>query len=105
VVYREELGRLHRSRRWVTGLRRRRHPADAPDARTGIDGVATARLVRENRPNQAIILSTADLDDIPERAADQAGVALCVGKVEGISTPDRGGRLGGDIRRLAGGLL
>jgi DNA-binding NarL/FixJ family response regulator len=65
----------------------------------GIDGVATARLVRQYRPNQAIILYTAYLDEILEREADQAGVALCVGKVEGISTLER------DIRRLAGGLF
>jgi hypothetical protein len=37
--------------------------------------------------------------NILEREADQAGVALCVGKVEGIATLER------DIRRLAGGLF
>ncbi|MDQ3944277.1 MAG: response regulator [Actinomycetota bacterium] len=62
----------------------------------GLDGLATARLIREDRPHQAIILYTAYLDDILEQKAAKAGVALCVGKVEGILTLER------DIRRLAG---
>jgi DNA-binding NarL/FixJ family response regulator len=63
----------------------------------GLDGLMTARLIREDRPHQAIILYTAYLDDILEQKAARAGVALCVGKVEGILTLER------DIRRLAGG--
>ncbi|MGH9040324.1 MAG: response regulator transcription factor [Acidimicrobiia bacterium] len=62
----------------------------------GLDGLTTARLIREERPDQAIILYTAYLDDILERKATKAGVAICVGKVEGILTLER------DIRRLAG---
>lgn len=62
----------------------------------GLDGLTTARLIREERPNQAIILYTAYLDDNLERKAARAGIALCVGKVEGILTLER------DIRRLAG---
>ncbi len=62
----------------------------------GLDGLTTARLIREERPDQAIILYTAYLDEILERKAAKAGVALCVGKVEGILTLER------DIRRLAG---
>ena len=61
----------------------------------GLDGLMTARLILEERPRQAIILYTAYLDDILEQKAARAGVALCVGKVEGISTLER------DIRRLA----
>jgi DNA-binding NarL/FixJ family response regulator len=65
----------------------------------GLDGIATARAIREQRPEQAIILYTAFLDaEIEARAAD-AGIALCVGKVEGLSTLER------DIRRLTGQLF
>jgi len=62
----------------------------------GLDGLMTARLILEERPRQAIILYTAYLDDILEQKAVRAGIALCVGKVEGILTLER------DIRRLAG---
>lgn len=62
----------------------------------GLDGLITARLIREDRPHQAIILYTAYLDDILEQKAAKAGVALCVEKVEGILTLER------EIRRLAG---
>lgn len=47
----------------------------------------------------AIILYTAFLDATIEESAADAGVALCVGKVEGIATLER------DIRRLAGELF
>jgi NarL family two-component system response regulator YdfI len=62
----------------------------------GLDGIMTAKLIREERPDQAIILYTAYLDDILERKAAKAGIALCVGKLEGILTLEH------DIRRLAG---
>ena len=62
----------------------------------GLDGLLTARLIREERPGQAIILYTAYLDDALEEKAARAGVALCVGKLEGIVTLEH------DIRRLAG---
>lgn len=62
----------------------------------GIDGLVTAGLILEERPDQAIILYTAYLDDILERKATKAGIALCVEKAEGILTLER------DIRRLAG---
>jgi DNA-binding NarL/FixJ family response regulator len=65
----------------------------------GLDGLATARLIREHRPDQAIILYTAYLDDVLEREAMRAGIALCVAKIEGITTLER------DIRRLAGELF
>jgi len=65
----------------------------------GIDGIATARLIKANRPEQAIILYTAYLDGELQREAQEAGVSLCVGKVEGITTLER------DIRRLAGELF
>jgi DNA-binding NarL/FixJ family response regulator len=62
----------------------------------GLDGITTARLIREERPDQAIILYTAYLDDLLEKKAAKAGIALCVGKLEGLLT------LEDDIRRLAG---
>ncbi|MGH8999241.1 MAG: response regulator transcription factor [Acidimicrobiia bacterium] len=65
----------------------------------GIDGIATARQIKAHRPDQAIILYTAYLDESLQREAAEAGVALCVGKVEGITTLER------DIRRLAGDLF
>jgi DNA-binding NarL/FixJ family response regulator len=64
-----------------------------------MDGIATARSIREKRPNQAIILYTAYLDPDVEREATKAGVSLCVGKIEGLTTLER------DIRRLAGELF
>lgn len=65
----------------------------------GIDGIATARQIRAHRPEQAIILYTAFLDASLEQEAAEAGVSLCVGKIEGITTLER------DIRRLAGDLF
>jgi len=62
----------------------------------GLDGLMTARLIKEERPDQAIILYTAYLDGDLERKAARAGIALCVEKAEGILT------LEDDIRRLAG---
>ncbi|HLG01232.1 MAG TPA: response regulator transcription factor, partial [Acidimicrobiia bacterium] len=61
-----------------------------------MDGIATARAIREQRPDQAIILYTAYLDAALEREAKAAGVALCVSKIEGLETLEQ------DIRRLAG---
>jgi DNA-binding NarL/FixJ family response regulator len=63
----------------------------------GLDGLMTARLIKEERPDQAIILYTAYLDAELERKATRAGIALCVEKAEGILT------LEADIRRLVAG--
>jgi DNA-binding NarL/FixJ family response regulator len=65
----------------------------------GLDGIATARRIKSHRPDQAIILYTAYLDGSLQEEAAEAGVSLCVGKVEGITTLER------DIRRLAGELF
>jgi DNA-binding NarL/FixJ family response regulator len=54
-----------------------------------MNGLTTAKTIRAARPNQAIILYTAYLDDVLEREAKQAGVALCVGKVEGLHQLER----------------
>ena len=64
-----------------------------------MDGLTAARAIREDVPGQAIVLYTAYLDDDVEREAQKAGVSLCVGKIEGLTTLER------DIRRLAGELF
>ncbi len=63
----------------------------------GLDGLLTARLIKEERPDQAIILYTAYLDAELEEKATRAGITLCVEKADGILT------LEDDIRRLAAG--
>ena len=52
----------------------------------GMNGLAAARKIREAVPTQAIILYTAFLDEAVQQEARAAGVALCVGKVEGLET-------------------
>jgi CheY-like chemotaxis protein len=61
----------------------------------GMDGVDVAREVRARRPQQVIILYTAFLDSRVEKAASEAGVDVCLTKVEGL------GALGREIARLA----
>lgn len=63
----------------------------------GLDGLLTARLIKEERPDQPIILYTAYLDADLEAKAARAGISLCVEKADGILTLER------DIRRLAAG--
>lgn len=55
----------------------------------GMDGLSAARAIRETRPKQGIILYTAYLDQKLEKEARDSGVALCVGKVEGLSQLER----------------
>lgn len=55
----------------------------------GMDGLTAARNIREKRPSQAIILYTAYLDHLLEAEAQEAGVALCIGKVEGLTQLER----------------
>jgi CheY-like chemotaxis protein len=55
----------------------------------GMDGLTAARAIRESRPGQAIILYTAYLDATLEAAARDAGIALCIGKVEGLNQLER----------------
>lgn len=54
-----------------------------------MDGLDASRRIRASRPEQAIILYTAYLDAALEREAKEAGVALCVGKVEGLEQLER----------------
>jgi DNA-binding NarL/FixJ family response regulator len=53
------------------------------------DGLVTAKAIRSDRPGQAIILYTAYLDPGLEQEARDAGVALCIGKVEGLTQLER----------------
>ena len=55
----------------------------------GMDGLSSARAIRAQRPSQAIILYTAYLDEGLELQAREAGVAVCVGKVEGLNQLER----------------
>ncbi len=54
-----------------------------------MDGLTASRAIRDARPSQAIILYTAYLDPQLEREARDAGVAICVGKVEGLTHLER----------------
>ena len=55
----------------------------------GMDGLSAARSIREGKPDQAIILYTAYLDPKLEVQAREAGVAMTVGKVEGLNQLER----------------
>ena len=55
----------------------------------GMDGLTTARIIRATRAEQAIILYTAYLDPTIEAQAKEAGIALCIGKVEGLNQLER----------------
>lgn len=63
-----------------------------------MDGLETARLIKEGRPDQHVILYTAFIDKDIEKAAAEIGIALCLGKVEGL------GLLEQEIRRLCQGV-
>lgn len=68
-----------------------------------MDGLEVARRIREQRPDQHVILYSAYLDDELEKAAQEAGVAVCVPKMAGVEELAReitavALDLGGDIR-------
>jgi CheY-like chemotaxis protein len=65
----------------------------------GMDGLATARAIREDRPGQVMILYTAYIDDQLEREAASAGISLCIGKVDGLASLER------EINRLCASLF
>lgn len=54
-----------------------------------LDGLEATRQIRANRPAQQVVLYTAYLDATVERAAADAGVALCLGKVDGLPRLER----------------
>lgn len=49
-----------------------------------MDGLEATRQIRAVRPAQQVVLYTAYLDAAVEAAAREAGVAVCLGKVEGL---------------------
>jgi len=60
----------------------------------GMDGLEAARRIKESRPTQDIIMYSAFIDEELEQAAAAVGVALCLGKVEGLAVLEQ------EIRRL-----
>jgi CheY-like chemotaxis protein len=64
-----------------------------------MDGLETARRIRELRPDQPLILHTAYIDDVIQQEAEAAGISLCLGKIEGLNALER------EIRRLCAALF
>jgi len=64
-----------------------------------MDGIETARRIRDARPDQVMIMYTAYLQPDVEAKAREVGVALVLGKVEGLESLER------EISRLCGTLF
>lgn len=64
-----------------------------------MDGIETARQIRAARPEQVMIMYTAYLQPEVEERAREVGVALVLGKVEGLESLER------EISRLCGTLF
>jgi CheY-like chemotaxis protein len=64
-----------------------------------MDGIETARRIRAERPDQLMIMYTAYLQPEVEAMAREVGVALVLGKVEGLESLER------EISRLVGTLF
>lgn len=58
-------------------------------AMAGMNGLDAARRILQDDPQQNIILYTAYVDKDLKQEASQVGVALCVGKAEGLETLER----------------
>lgn len=54
-----------------------------------MNGLEASRRIRELVPDQKIILYTAYLTDDLKKAAKEAGISVCIGKVEGLETLQR----------------
>ena len=65
----------------------------------GMDGLDTARGIRKRRQDQVMILYTAYIDAALEQAAAEAGISLCIGKVDGLSSLER------EITRLCASMF
>ena len=61
-----------------------------------LDGIEVAREIRSRRPAQVMVMYTAFLQPDVEAKAREAGVALVLGKVEGLESLER------EIQRLVG---
>jgi len=55
----------------------------------GMNGLTAARTIRDRMPSQSIIIYTAYLDPDLEAEAREIGVAMTVGKVEGLNQLER----------------
>lgn len=55
----------------------------------GVDGIEATRRIKATRPDQVVILYTAYLDPVIEEEARQAGVTVCLGKIEGLQELER----------------
>ncbi|TML93379.1 MAG: response regulator [Actinobacteria bacterium] len=65
----------------------------------GMDGLETARRVRESRPAQIMIMYSAFIDPQLQDAAEAAGIAVCLAKLEGLASLEH------EISRLCTMLL
>jgi len=65
----------------------------------GMDGLETARQIKARRNSQLMVLYTGFIDESLQKAADEAGVAVCLGKVEGLASLER------EISRLCTSLF
>lgn len=64
-----------------------------------MDGIETARAIRAARPDQVMIMYTAFLQPEVEAKSREVGVALVLGKVEGLESLER------EISRLCGTMF
>lgn len=64
-----------------------------------VDGLETARRIRDARPEQVMILYTAFVDPELEQRAREVGVSVVLGKVEGLESLEH------EISRLCGTLF
>ena len=64
-----------------------------------LDGLATASRMRAERPEQVIILYTAFVDPELQQQARDVGIAVVLGKVEGLESLER------EITRLCGSMF
>lgn len=58
-------------------------------AMAGMNGLEASRQILQGKPGQNIILYTAYVDKDLRQQAASVGVALCVGKAEGLETLER----------------
>jgi CheY-like chemotaxis protein len=65
----------------------------------GMDGLETARNIKERRSGQLMVLYTAFIDADLQKAAEDVGIAVCLGKVEGLASLER------EISRLCTSLF
>lgn len=54
-----------------------------------VDGIEATRQIKATRPDQVVIIYTAYLDHAIEKEAREAGVSMCLGKIEGLQQLER----------------